>query len=340
MAKRKTSDYKPKKTLLNTDIQNKTFRPAYLICGEEAYLRKQDKEKLIAAITDGVSEMNVTTFRGSDVREEEIVDLAETMPFFSDYRVIIVEDAGFFKSGGSVIANYLKAPAETVRFVFVEEHTSAANPAYKAVANTGLVLTCDAPEEKDLLQWIGVKCKQGGKRITNEAVRYLVTNVGSDMFMLENEITKLVNYTGEREDITIDDAKEVLAMWLNGRIFAMTDAIAEKDVKGALQYYYDLLALKERPLRILNMITEMFNGMLIAYEMDSYRYPQSEIAAAIGLTQNRAFLAARYAKWAQKYQTKRLKEIVAKCIEADAAVKSGRLSDKVSVEMLIIEATS
>ena len=47
--------------------------------------------------------------------------MAETMPFLSDKRVILVENSGFFKSGCPELAEYLKEPAESAFFIFVEK---------------------------------------------------------------------------------------------------------------------------------------------------------------------------------------------------------------------------
>ena len=41
--------------------------------------------------------MNFTAFRGKDVNSGEVIDLAETMPFFADRRVILIEDSGLLK---------------------------------------------------------------------------------------------------------------------------------------------------------------------------------------------------------------------------------------------------
>ena len=42
----------------------------------------------------------------------------------------------------------------------------------------------------------------------------------------------------------------------------MVDAVAVGDKKKALDYYYDLLALKEPPMRILYMLTKQFRSLL------------------------------------------------------------------------------
>ena len=50
-----------------------------------------------------------------------VIDLAETLPFFAERRVILIENSGFFKSACDELAEYLTQPATTTFFLFVEE---------------------------------------------------------------------------------------------------------------------------------------------------------------------------------------------------------------------------
>lgn len=109
----KTSDFPAKQRQINDDIASGNFRPCYLLYGDEAYLRLQNKDKLVKAMgVDGAS-MNFTRYEGDGCNPAEIIDMAETMPFLSDKRVILVENSGFFKSGCPELAEYLKNPSET-----------------------------------------------------------------------------------------------------------------------------------------------------------------------------------------------------------------------------------
>ena len=117
---------------IDEDIKNKTFRRCYLLFGEEAYLKKQYREKLLHAMTKEGDTMNVSFFEGKDIRPGELVDLAETMPFFAERRVILVEDSGFFKSACDLLAEYLQAVSETASFIFVESEVDKRSKTYKA----------------------------------------------------------------------------------------------------------------------------------------------------------------------------------------------------------------
>lgn len=332
----KMSTYPAKRRALETDIKNKSFRKCYLIFGDEAYLRDQTKEKLLTALCDGLNEMNINRFSGDNVSEGEIIDTAETLPFFNDYRLILIEDAGLFKGSEHPVADYLQNAPDTVKFVFLEHGVDKRTRLYKAIDKEGLTIECDTPSEKDILTWIGVKCKQENKKITQGAAERLLGTAGADMLMLSGEIDKLTAYTAGKDAITEEDVSAVCATHITGRIFQMTDAIADKNRKKALDLYYDLLALKEPSQRILYLVTRQFNLMLQVKELLAMRTPFGRIASETGLQE---FLVRKYAAWADKYEFQRLFEILKTCADNDEAVKTGRMNERIGVEMLIVQAT-
>lgn len=116
----KTTDFPAKQKQLNEDIASGSFKPCYLIYGEEAYLRLQNRDKLLKALGCNESSMNFNRYEGEGNIPGQIIDMAQTMPFLSDKRIILVQDSGFFKSGCPELADYLKAPSDTTLFIFVE----------------------------------------------------------------------------------------------------------------------------------------------------------------------------------------------------------------------------
>ena len=84
---------------LNQDIKDRSFKSAYLLFGDEAFLKKSYKNRLKAAVTGGDT-MNYNYYEGKGINVPEILGMADTMPFFAEKRLILVEDSGFFKGGG------------------------------------------------------------------------------------------------------------------------------------------------------------------------------------------------------------------------------------------------
>ena len=81
---------------------------------------------------------------------------------------------------------------------------------------------------------------------------------------LGQELEKLFCYCMNHTEITATDIDEICTTQIGNHIFDMVDAVAAKEQKKALDYYYDLLTLKEPPMRILYLLTRQFRILMVA----------------------------------------------------------------------------
>ena len=105
---------------LNEDLKTGNFKQIYLLYGEEGYLKKQYKERFVKAMVAEGDTMNYAYYEGRNTDVKQVIDLAETMPFFAERRLIVFENTGFFKNAGAELADYIKEMPETTYFIFVE----------------------------------------------------------------------------------------------------------------------------------------------------------------------------------------------------------------------------
>jgi DNA polymerase-3 subunit delta len=318
---------------INSDIKSGEFKPVYLLFGEERYLRRQYRDKLKNALCAPDDNMNNHYYEGKNVPIGEIIDLAETLPFFAERRVIFIENSGLFKSGGEQMAEYLNGQNDTTVFIFVESEVDKRSKLYKAVGSNGSVVEFTAQDENTLKRWVAGILGREGKKITESTVQLFLTKTGTDMENIYMELEKLICYCMDKEVVTAEDVEAVCTVRISNHIFEMVDAIADKRSKDALQLYYDLLALKEPPMRILFLIARQCNILLQVKEMKGKGISNKDMAAAVGVP---AFALNKYMAQAGKFKSAVLKEAVVKCVEAEEAVKTGRMNDVMSVELLIM----
>ena len=79
---------------IRSDIELNSFEPVYLVYGPEAYLRRRLKDALRQAIA-GDDTMNCTYREGREAAIPEIREIAETLPFFAEKRLLILENTGY-----------------------------------------------------------------------------------------------------------------------------------------------------------------------------------------------------------------------------------------------------
>ena len=316
------------------DIKSGQFSHLYLLCGEEAYLRRQYRDKLRAALVPAEDTMNCSVYSGKDINAGEVVDLAGTMPFFAERRVIIIENSGWLKNGNDQFLALVKAIPDTTYLILVEEETDKRSKLYKAVTANGYAALCEIQDEATLRKWVMGLLKKENKQITPDALSLLLDKTGTNMENIRREVEKLVCYKYYDEGITASDVEELCIVQIQNQIFDMVEEVAQKRQKQALGLYYNLLALKEAPMKILALIARQFNMLLQVKEMKSKGYHESDIARQTGL--NAYYLKKKDIPQAAQFKQSQLETALRACVEAEEAVKTGRMPDMLSVELIIV----
>ena len=319
---------------LNEDLKTGQLNNVYLLYGEEAYLKKQYKDKLRNAMVSPDDNMNYAYYEGKGININEVIDLAETLPFFAERRVIVLEDTGLFKSASPELADYIKEMPDTTSMIFVEAEVDKRGKLYKAVQAKGRAVELGRQDENTLVRWVAGIVKQEQKMISESTVRFFLAKVGTDMENIQKELEKLFCYTLDKDSITAEDVEEICTTQITNQIFDMVNAVADKKQRKALEYYYDLLALKEPPMRILFLLTRQFKQLLEVKTMDRQGYGRKEIAEKIGIN---PFVVGKFQTQAKAFSGKELRVIIEDSVETEEAIKTGRLSDILGVELFIMK---
>lgn len=323
---------------IREDIKNLKFKKTYLFYGEEGYLKQQYKDMLLRALIPEEDTMNTTFFEGKAVNPKEVIDLAETMPFFAEHRVIILQNTGFFKNKCDDLADYLKDDLpDYLCMIFVEEEVDKRNRMYKAVKAQGRVTEFSQQDTRTLTQWMLRRIGGEGKKITQRDMELLLTMTGNDMSSISTELEKLLSYTLNKDTITAQDIQAVCTPRMENKIFDMVRAVTDRKQERALQLYNDLLALKEPPMRILFLLARQFNQLLQVKELQASGFGSSDMASKLKIP---PFAVKTTLACAQKYSGAQLRQAVQDCMDSEEAVKTGRLGDVLSVELLIIKYSS
>lgn len=316
------------------DLKQQNYKNVYLLCGEETYLRNQYKKRLRDALVMEGDTMNYSYHEGKDVNPRAVIDMAETLPFFADRRVLMIENSGYFKNKCDELADYMSVIPESTCFIFVETEIDKRSRLYKEVKKYGRIVEFGTQKEDTLIKWILGMLKKEEKNVTKETLHNFLTKTGSDMQLIKNELDKLIAYTEGRDVITTNDVEHVCVTQTTNKIFDMVNAIAEGNQKLALDLYEDLLSLKEPPMRILFLIARQFNQLYQVKLLQKEGMGSSEIAKQAGIV---PFAMKKYQAQAKSFTEKELRRAVEDCVDSEEAVKTGMMNDRMSVELLIMK---
>jgi len=318
---------------IDNDIKNGQLKKVYLLYGEERYLIRQYRDKLKKALSSPDDTMNFSSFEGADINVKEIIDLAETLPFFADQRLILIEDSKLFQKGGDELGEYLAGLPETTYFVFVENEVDKRSKLYKAVMKCGNAIEFVTQTDETLKKWIVGRIGKEGKNITQAAFQSFISKTGTDMENIEKELEKLICYTMEKEVIEPEDVEAITTEQISNKVFEMVDAIAGHKQKHALDLYYDLLALKEPPMRIMYLVVRQFQILLTVKVMSNQGFGNKEIASKAGCPE---WAVRKYQGQAKSFSLDQIKMAISDGVNYEEAVKTGRMNDQMAVELFIV----
>lgn len=319
---------------IDNDIKMGQLKNVYLLYGTEDYLKRQYRDKLKHALVEPDDTMNFSAYEGKDINPKELIDLSETLPFFKEKRMILVENSGFFKNSCDDLAEYISQVPESTCFVFVEEEVDKRSKLFKAASRAGSAVEFETPKEDMLVRWILGRIQREGKKITQSVMQLFLSKTGSDMENIDKELEKLICYTLDKTEISAADVEAICTGQTENKIFEMIDAISAKNQKKALDLYYDLLALKEAPMRILFLIARQFQNLLLIKSMSAKGYPAVSIAKTAGMP---SFAVQKNLRQAGAFKINQLKEAIEDCGQAEEDVKTGRMADQLAVELLIVK---
>jgi len=243
-------------TQLKSDVQQKNFRTLYLFWGEEDYLRefytKKMREEILPA---GLEELNHFHFSGKEVNLDELETAIETVPAFSERKLIEIHDFDFYKSSQRDRVDELLSDLPDyccVLFVFSDPSfkPDGRMKVHKHFKSGGLSVEFPKQEGADLFPWIRRRFEALGKEIDRPTIEFFAFYCGMKMTSLIGEIEKLAAYT-KAPTITKKDIETVCTPELDAVIWNFTDALTEQNYEKASAIMGELLLMRENPILIL-----------------------------------------------------------------------------------------
>lgn len=338
------------KNILN-DINNSNLAGVYLFYGNEKYLIDKSLEEIKDAYIDSTNEsFNYISYDDFKGEAEQLIDSCETLPFMGSKRLIVVRCPELFNGKRSPInsddegklAKYFQNIPETTSLIFIGDNKiDKRKKIVKEIKKHGKIIEFDKLRHKDLSKWIYKKFKGINKSIelaTIEkliiALGYLDKNSSKTLYDIENEIKKIANFNSNSDTIDSKDINKIVSKSIENNIFSLVDAVAEKNSDEALKIINQMLISGEPEGRILYMIVRQFKILYKVKLMVDRGYTTIAIAPKISLPQ---YIVKKYLKQANSFTSDDLMTILNKSIETDRNIKTGKMTAKLALEVLITE---
>ena len=228
-------------------------------------------------------------------------------------------------------------PTTTQLILLVEETLDSGNVLLKAAEQYGKVIQSMLPKGVALERWIAQRAKMNSVKITAEATQLLTNFIGNNLRLLANEIDKLAMYAGIGKTIEAEDVRRLSAQVQEARIFDLTDALAQRNRKQALNILHDLLADGEPPLKVISTITSQVRSLLLVKELSQKGMRSPQIAAQLNLA---PFIVDKSYRQVGNFSLAQLEHVYHQLLEADAALKRSRLTPEMALDFLVVQFAS
>lgn len=264
----------------------------YVLSGTETYFIDETIRRMKQAL-EQTGEIETTIFDLEEVPVQHVMEEADTIPFFSEKKLIIAKNASFLKATDNSkekIAHDLKAlelwlrhPADfsVTLFIAPYEKLDERKKITKQMKELAHVVHAEAPKERDLAVWIQNEVSSRQKQIDEQAIQKLIELVGLDMLHLQMEVDKLCHYIGEEGTIQLEDVEELVAKTLEQDAFKLLNAYIAGDVSTAISIYHDLIRQKQEPIALVALLASQVRLMSNVYYLLSKGYHAQQIAKTL-----------------------------------------------------------
>lgn len=333
----------------------------YILHGQEDLTRTEEVAKLKRQImNDGMGDLNITQLDGRRLELSELINVCNTLPFFTQRRLIIVQDLlQRFESGGGrrrgqkqpadstadkeyakKLAAYLPSLPPTTRLLFIESRSLGRRNPIVHLANDkeiGYIREFKPLKEGQVSVWIQRRVKSKGVDIARDAVALLVTYVGTDLRLLDQELEKLAAYAGYGRAITAEDVRQLVNAALDANIFAMVDSIGMRDRAHAMAQLEELIADGANELYLLAMIARQVRLILSAKDLaENQGMRANEIRVKLKISHG--FIVEKLLRQAKQFEMRELETIMQRLLTIDEEIKTGRVDGMLALEVLIVQA--
>ena len=326
--------------------------PAHILHGD-GYLVHQQLARLEAdAGAEAVLDANRHRLMGNQVNLPELLAVCNALPFMDSHRAVLVEgllgnferrpgrgrrrasdaaSSGRSLDGWENLAAAIPEMPETTLLFFIDGPVSENNALLTLLRPVAEVHGLATPNGEALGRWIKASVEQRGSTISPPAIRTLTDMVGSDLWALDRELEKLSLYaSGQR--IEDSHVNELVHQAQEVNIFAAVDAMIDGREGVALRLLHQLMQDGREAPSIIAMIERQLRLLALARDSLDKGIPQREMGNVLGVTSQ--FVVRKTVDQARRHSWRDIIWRYDRLLEADLAIKQGRLEPDLALELL------
>lgn len=269
----------------------------------------------------------------SDDVFKAIKDSLRQVSMFEEKKLIILtnplSDAGFKEKFLKEAKSFLES--KDIVIFFQEADFNKNNALFNFLKKNVKNQEFNCLTGQKLKNWVVQRFNES--KIEQEALILLLDYVGSDLWRMNNEIQKLINYK-KGEVINKNDVMLQVRSSVETDIFKTIDAIAEKRKDKALRLLQGHLEKGDSALYLISMINYQFRNLLTVKDFVENYIPYNVILKKSGL---HPFVVKKSYSLCRQFSLIELKKIYQNIFKIDFEIKTGKIGSEAGLEMIISE---
>ncbi|WP_373000491.1 DNA polymerase III subunit delta [Lutispora sp.] len=339
------------------DLRSGDISNLYLLYGNERFLLDKAVEELKDNILTGFPEINLSVFEDDTFEITNLVNACSSLPFCGEKRLVLVKDYSGLVSKSkknneeeteetkvndkSDDFKFIAEMPETTCLIFMNHgDVDGRKKLFKYINKMGKVYKFDRIGKGDLIQWIKGHFTRAEKVINPSLVEYFADNIGyldrnsdTNLYHVQNEINKILAYVGDEKIVTEEHLKQLSIKSLDNDIFKLIDACWQKNISESLKIYNDMLLAGEHSFMILSMLSKGIKNLIKIKELKNQGLSIKEISQKAKIHE---YTVKLYLRHIDKMSFSILDRALERCTLCERDIKSGRLYERLSFEMLFI----
>lgn len=327
------------------EIHKQNFQAVYLVLGTEEYLQDQIRTAFTESLQLAKDDLNFAQFDLEEESVDDLLDEAESMPFFGDYRLVFADHPAFLTAEKKShtpehnldrMANYLKDPAATTILVFFADYDKLdqRKKVSKYLKKYGETIDTQPLNEAQVRRFLQQTLTNAEIRMDRKAFELFIRLTKANLSKAMKELDKLILFASQSKHISVTDIENLLPKTLEDNIFDLTNNVLNKKTSQALQLYQDLLIQGEETIKINAILLSQIRLYLQTALLVKDGYQQGKIVQILKVHPYRVKLAMQEVR---HIELTTLIDLYDELIENDYKIKTGQMDKEFLFELFLLK---
>lgn len=313
----------------------------FILTGQEQLLMDQKVAALKKEYPIYEPNLNDIKIDCREVSCQEIINEITSVPFFSDYRFVVLTHPYFLTTEkvkgdkDEEIERLVKSLSQTsddmIVIIYAPGKLDERKKWTKTLRKVGTSIEFNHPEPSKLKHICRQAFKNRKTSIDEDALELLLIRAGESLMTLQNEVDKLCLYN---QHITLEDVKKLVFKPIEENAFELTSAMLKRDLKQVFSIYRDLMTKNEEPIRLIALMASSLRTLYQVKLLDRKGYNDQEIGKYLDMNPYRL----RYIRMdAKNFELDDLLKLIDQLSNLDIQIKRGMIDKYQGLELFFMK---